>query len=79
MTPTRSDLTFWVDCSFDTALELATACAQEGLPPGATLDAYRTIYSPAQEIPFARDDPKAAATVIIDNDNRTEQIAAGAG
>jgi uridine kinase len=62
------DLSFWIDCSFETALERAVARAQEGLSPDLTRAAYRTIYFPAQEIHFARDDPRAAATAVIDND-----------
>ena len=62
------DLSFWIDCSFETALQRAMARGQEGLPPEATLKAYRSIYFPAQEIHFAKDDPKRAATAIINND-----------
>lgn len=64
------DLSVWIDCSFDTALERAMSRAQEGLPPEETARAYRTIYFPAQEIHFLRDDPKAVATLIVDNDAR---------
>jgi uridine kinase len=62
------DLSSWIECSFDTALERAIARAQEGLPPEDTVAAYRTIYFPAQEIHFERDNPRAAATAIINND-----------
>lgn len=48
------DLSFWVDCSFETALERAIARSQEGLPPEATVKAYQTIYFPAQRIHFDR-------------------------
>jgi uridine kinase len=64
------DLSFWIECSFETALERALARGQEGLAPEATIHAYRTIYFPAQEIHFARDAPKRAATEIIVNDSR---------
>lgn len=64
------DLSCWIECSFDTALERAISRAQEGLPPEQTVRAYRTIYFPAQEIHFQRDDPKAAATLIVNNDAR---------
>src|SRR5206468_11946319 len=57
------DFSCWIDCSFDTALERAIARGQEGLSPEDTTHAYRTIYFPAQEIHFQRDDPRAAATV----------------
>ena len=64
------DLSFWVECSFNTALDRALARAQEGLSWEETARAYRTIYFPAQEIHFRRDNPKAAATVIVNNDPR---------
>lgn len=64
------DLSFWIDCTFATALERALARRQEGLAPDATIHAYRTIYFPAQEIHFARDNPRGAATAIINNDPR---------
>jgi uridine kinase len=66
------DLSFWIECTFETALERAIARAQEGLPAHDTMRAYRTIYFPAQEIHFARDDPKAAASAIVDNDPRLD-------
>lgn len=64
------DLSVWIDCSFETALERAIARAQEGLTPEATVEAYRTIYFPAQEIHFRRDDPRNAASLIVGNDAR---------
>jgi uridine kinase len=64
------DLSIWVECSFETALERALARGQEGLPPEETVHAYRTIYFPAQEIHIRRDNPKAAATFILNNDPR---------
>ena len=64
------DLSLWIECSFQTALERALARGQEGLSSDATVEAYRTIYFPAQEIHFARDDPRAAATAIVINDPR---------
>jgi uridine kinase len=62
------DLSVWIDCSFETALTRALARGQEGLPPADTIKAYRTIYFPAQEIHFRRDDPQGAATLIVNND-----------
>lgn len=62
------DLSCWIECSFDTALQRAVARAQEGLSPDETVRAYRTIYFPAQQIHFQRDDPKAAAQLIVNND-----------
>jgi uridine kinase len=64
------DLSFWVDCSFETALERAIARAQEGLSPAETVRAYQTIYFPAQEIHAQLDDPRTSATAIIVNDPR---------
>ena len=68
------DLSCWIECSFDTALGRAISRAQEGLPPEETVRAYRTIYFPAQEMHFQRDDPKAAATLIVNNDARLGPI-----
>jgi len=65
------DMSLWIECSFETALERAIARAQEGLTPEQTVAAYRKIYFPAQQIHFDRDDPKAAATVILNNDPRS--------
>ena len=49
-------------------LERAVARAQEHLSPELTVAAYHRIYFPAQRIHFARDTPRSAASVIIDND-----------
>jgi uridine kinase len=62
------DLACWLDCSFETALERAIARGQEGLGPDETVRAYRSIYFPAQEIHFDRDDPRATADVVFSND-----------
>ncbi len=62
------DLSFWIDCSFETALERALARGQEGLPHEETVKAYQTIYFPAQEIHFQKDHPQSLATAIINND-----------
>jgi uridine kinase len=64
------DLSCWIDCSFATALERAIARAQEGLSPNDTTHAYRSIYFPAQQIHFRRDEPRGAATLIVNNDAR---------
>jgi uridine kinase len=64
----RYDVSVWVECSFETALRRAIARAQEGLPPEATIRAYETIYFPAQRIHFERDDPRAAASLVVPND-----------
>ena len=62
------NLAIWIDCSFETALERALARGQEGLTPQETVKAYQTIYFPAQEIHFHKDNPRSLATVIINND-----------
>ena len=64
------DLSFWVDCSFETALERAIERGQEGLPREETTRAYETIYFPAQRIHFEKDDPQSVADFIINNDPR---------
>lgn len=61
------DLSIWIDCSFAKALERALARGQEGLPPAETIRAYETIYFPAQDIHFQRDNPQQAAAIIVDN------------
>jgi len=68
------DVAIWIRCGFETALERAVKRAQEGLSPRDTVDAYRRIYFPAQEIHFRRDDPTAAATLIVDNDPRIPRV-----
>ena len=64
------DLSIWIECSFETALERAISRGQEGLPPEETIRDYRTIYVPAQEIHFLRDNPKTEATLTVNNDER---------
>jgi uridine kinase len=66
------DWTLWVDCSFETALERALQRGQEGLPPDETIQAYQSIYFPAQEIHFRVDAPRSAADCILINDPRLE-------
>ena len=60
-------ISIWIDCSFAKALERALARGQEGLPPTDTIRAYETIYFPAQDIHFQRDNPQRAAAIIVDN------------
>ena len=64
------DLSFWIECSFETALERALTRGQEGLPEPETVKAYQTIYFPAQEIHFQQDHPQSLATAIINNDRK---------
>lgn len=66
------DLSLWIDCSFDTALERAIAREQEGLSPKETIEAYHTIYFPAQRIHFERDNPRDSATFRLINDPRLD-------
>jgi uridine kinase len=67
------DLAIWVDCSFSTALARALERRQERMPPAATIDAYETIYFPAQRIHLDRDDPRASADLIVNNDGYFEK------
>lgn len=62
------DLSFWVECSFETALTRALKRGQEGLSESETIRAYETIYFPAQRIHFIKDDPRSAADRIILNE-----------
>jgi uridine kinase len=68
------DLSCWITCSFDTALRRAVARAQEGLDPGETERAYRRIYFPAQALHLRRDQPMAAATLLLDNERDGELL-----
>ena len=68
------DRSVWIECGFETALERALARGQEGLPPDETIRDYRDIYNPAQEIHFQRDNPKGAATLLVNNDARLGAI-----
>jgi uridine kinase len=69
------DESFWVNCTFKTALERALARGQEGLPPDETIRDYQTIYFPAQRIHLHEDNPRAFATAVLNND---PQISAAA-
>jgi uridine kinase len=64
------DLSIWIDCTFETALERAIKRGQEGLPPDEVTHAYETIYFPAQVIHFAMDHPRQAASIAFRNDPR---------
>jgi uridine kinase len=69
------DLTVWIDCSFETAIERAILRGQEGLPPDETVEAFERIYWPAERFHFERDHPKESADLIVINDPRLEQPA----
>ena len=45
------------------------------LAPERTMQAYRTIYFPAQEIHWMRDKPRNAADLIINNDPLLSNVA----
>jgi uridine kinase len=68
------DLTVWIDCSFATALKRAITRCQEKLPPRETIAAFETIYFPAQRFHIDRDDPRAAANIVISNDGPIQQL-----
>ena len=68
------DLSCWIECSFETALERALARAQEGLPRDETASVYETLYFPAQGIHLERDDPRGAATLTVNNDPRPRRV-----
>lgn len=70
----RYDASFWIECTFDTALERAIQRSQEGLTDDETARAYRSIYFPAQEIHFRHDDPKHSATAVVMNDPRLDFV-----
>jgi uridine kinase len=63
------DLTVWIDCSFECALQRAVARGQEGLPPAETIKAFEIIYFPTQRIHLARDKPREAADFVFTNEN----------
>ena len=68
------DLSIWIGCGFETALERALARGQEGLPPDEVIRDYRNIYNPAQELHFHRDEPKGFATLLVNNDARLGEV-----
>jgi uridine kinase len=61
------DLRIWIECPFETALARAIARSQEGLAPAETINAYETIYFPAQRLHFDLDKPQATADIQVDN------------
>jgi uridine kinase len=66
----RYDLAWWVECSFETAMQRAIARNQEGLPEAELVADFARIYFPAQRHHFAVDDPIASADGILLNDER---------
>jgi uridine kinase len=67
------DLSVWIECTFETALERALRRNQEGQSEAEIRHDYATIYFPAQELHFARDDPRGYADYILNNDPRLER------
>jgi len=63
------DLTVWIECSFETALDRAITRCQEGLPPEETIRVFETVYFPAQRIHLVRDDPCAFADLVFVNNS----------
>lgn len=61
-------LTIWIDCSFQTAIKRAINRNQEGLKEEDIINAYNTIFFPAQDIHFQKDHPKEKASMIYEND-----------
>ena len=62
------DVTVWIDCTFETALQRAIDRSQEGLSAENTIGVYNRIYFPAQRIHFSVDDPRSLADFIYPND-----------
>ncbi len=65
---THYDLRVWIDCSFETGLKRALQRNVEKLDPDRLVSDYHTFYYAAQRLHFQRDDPKAIADIIYDND-----------
>lgn len=61
------DLKIWIDCPFDVALRRAIARSQEGLSKDETINAYKTIYFPAQQHYFVRDAPQKSVDMTLKN------------
>jgi uridine kinase len=63
----RYDLSIWVECGFESALERALRRNQEGESRESLVRDYERIYFPAQRIHFERDDPRSFADIVLDN------------
>ena len=61
------DLAFWVECSFETALQRALRRNQEGLSEEGMIRDFQTIYFPAQRLHLQYDDPKSSVDGFLDN------------
>lgn len=64
------NLKIWIECPFETAMIRAIQRAQEGLTKAATIEAYESIYFPAQRLHFRLDAPQAASDLIVPNDEK---------
>jgi uridine kinase len=64
----RFDLRVWIDCSFATAVRRALARNVEGLSAERLIEDYEHIYHAAQRYHFAADAPRAAADLVLLND-----------
>lgn len=62
------DLSFWIECSFETALERAIFRNQEGLSEQELIADYETIYFSAQRVHFAKDNPQSFVDAIFMNE-----------
>lgn len=58
------DLSIWVECSFETALQRVI---RTEAPLGRD---FNTVYFPAQRLHFTRDNPKSAATFVYESEPR---------
>jgi uridine kinase len=68
------DLRLWVECDFETALHRAILRGQEGLAVEGTIEAYHSIYFPAQQLHFDTDDPRSSADLIVVNNSFAPQF-----
>ena len=66
----RYDLSIWLDCGFEIALERALGRNQEGLSRERLIEDYRRIYFPAQRLHFERDFPSDFAGILHSNDSQ---------
>lgn len=62
------DLKIWIECSFEAALQRAIKRNQESLSTKETINAYQTIFFPAQTVHLAKDKPIERADIVFDND-----------
>jgi uridine kinase len=62
------DMTFWIECSYQTALARALQRNQEAQSGAELLRDYQQIYFAAQKIHREKDAPREHADVVIEND-----------